>query len=423
VREIISCDKKKSVRFQDAEMLSGSTATSAPQRFNDSEHKLHNGKTRILKLLCHMKASKALETEPNKIYMAADQQLTELKEEEDGLRLRVKHLENCLETTNNEVEFVIKALMDQLHDVMQELEDEQNNRAKLETELKLTQERMTKMKEKGAERIWTELEATKLLLKAAENQRNIFEEKVKFMETVNKAAKEDIANLQETCDKYAVEMSRKDEQLKQMQEEVKELTGSLSRTQEENVLLRENVQEYEEWITTHENNCSENAHMEQQDSELPQQVLDLQASLSQVIYENEQLQEALNQKQLDIVEKDNQLCMQSKFAKAHNDLIVMQRATQNQQNKQIIALQSALDEQHELAAEVQEKTAAEVVKLQTLYRRILEKKHMKLNYLKEALKKMLLKQDTFREQQKLYEAYIAELECALQEKENPSYVM
>jgi chromosome segregation ATPase len=387
-------------------MLSGSTAAAALQRFNDTDHKLHKDKAEILKLLCQTEASEELGTQ-QKISIAADK-LTELKEERDDLRLRVTHLENCLKTANNEADSVINDLSDKLCDAMQKLEDERNLRVKLESELKLTQQRMMEVKENGT---------------AAEDHKSVFEKKAKFMETVNRKAKQKIVSLQETCDKYVDEMSIKDEQLKQMQKQVKELTYSLSRIQEENILLGENVKKYEEWITTHENNCSENTHMEQQDFKLQQQVLDLQASLTQVIYENEQLQDALNQKQLDIEEKDNQLCMQIKFTKARSDLIVLQRATQNQQHKQIIALQSALDEQDELAAEVKEKTPAEVVKLQTLYRRILETKQKKLNYLKETLKKMLVKQDTFQEQQEQYEAYIAELECALQEKENPSYTM
>ncbi|XP_069679169.1 putative leucine-rich repeat-containing protein DDB_G0290503 [Periplaneta americana] len=426
----------------------------ARQKLRDMEQKLSSDEGKVTQLQSQMKVLegqlKIRETafenktkELTKINKIANDQVTKLEKQRESLELRVLDLKKSLTTKEEEAVAAITGLQNKINEVTQRLEEEHNLKLQLESELSISEQRMLEVEEKGRQlaemaektktivvsgeeskhserevELWNELQSTKVLLKSAQDQINALkEEKDKFLETINKASEDDENNLKEICTKYGAELVQKDDKIKQLQDRIIELLDTVAKCQEQNVLLDKQMKDYQERIEAQSGNSSINVQTQVQLSQLQQQVLDLEVTVSEAVHQNEQLEQALTQKQLEVEQRDRLMREQSKVLKVRDELIGLLKGKEQRQDEHINSLQSDLDEREKKADKVNKEIATKAEELQELYS-TLENKQIQVMRLEKLVKQMEEQQERAQAQRTRHEARIAQLEHALMEKRN-----
>ncbi|KAJ9590169.1 hypothetical protein L9F63_016708 [Diploptera punctata] len=420
------------------------------QKLRDMEQKLSTDEIRIVQLLSQMKVLEGqLKTkeatfdhkakELQKVNKTTGEQMAKLEKQRNIHEARINELKKELSCKETEALAVIEDLQNKLKDAQQKSEEADKLRITAESELETTKARMLEIEEKGkqltemaekttsiivtgdeskrSERevdLWTELNSTRELLESAEKQiKQLNQEKNEFMEIVKQAAQEDDGNIRNICTMYHTKVIEKDAQIKELQNQVAELSASVSSSQEQNSSLETKLKDLQDiFIAQKEDNTSVGNQLEI--SELQTKVADLQVTMSQMLKEKEQLENTLIQKQLEVEQRDRIMRGQSNVLRVRDELIALLKEREQRQDEEISSLQTSLELRETSAQKVTEEMMEKFGAMQELCS-TLENKQILINRLEKHVQKLEEQNDKGEARRIRYEARITQLEQALQE--------
>ncbi|XP_011873810.1 PREDICTED: spindle pole body component 110-like [Vollenhovia emeryi] len=227
-------------------------------------------------------------------------------------------------------------------------------------------------------------------------------EKQEIVAVMHQAASHD--NEDETKDRLAAELVAKTNDLQNLMLEHARLQKIARFAQERNDVLENQLSEIQHRLQARSKENGKGLDT----TELQQQISDLRNSLAETIQQNQELETALTQKQLEVEQRDRVMREQSKFLKVRDELLSLLKGKQaNAANPN----ENYEEDIHEINKQIASKTEA----IQELYT-TLEGKQMQVMRLEKLVKLLEDQQDRAQAQRTRLEHRIAQLEVSLREK-------
>ncbi|XP_047989053.1 myosin-11-like isoform X2 [Leguminivora glycinivorella] len=251
-----------------------------------------------------------------------------------------------------------------------------------------------------------ELQATKESLRLVEEEVIVFkQEKVRFLETLAKIAEsDDKVGMQQ---KLAAELLSKEEIIGKLQVQMRELTKN-------DKLLSQKVVQYEQYVKVLQTNRSGVTNLEESNENFQKEILDLRMKLLEEVHRNEELTEALAKKDQQLEQQDKTSRAQARVIKVREELINLLKNKENEQTRELLALQQDLENRMKIVDEVNKQIAAKAVEIQELFA-TLESKQQQIHRLEKIVLMLEEQQRRSQAQRTRHEEKIAALEHELAE--------
>nr|CAD7448309.1 unnamed protein product [Timema bartmani] len=348
----------------------------------------------------------------------------------------VEELGNSLREKKEKAKKIIDELNAKLHKTDGRLTEEETSRKKLVQDLERAAQTIANIEKKRLElerivkhnslseevkasmrevELMKDLQTTKEKLTSAEEvivSLTQDSEKLKEMIIKSEEQNQTLANYKDLEQKLKEEMAQKDEQIATMQTEMHELKNIISLSEEHSAMLENQVKELKEEASRND--------PQKKLSELQQQVNEMVTALNEMMTRNEELEEQMNLNTCEIEQRDRVMHEQSKVLKVRDELILLLKAKEQQQDQAISNLQATLDERDKNMEKVNQEIAIKSAELHDLYS-TLESKQVQVARLEKLVQQHEEQHDRSQKQRTRHEARIAELEETLQELRAPRY--
>nr|CAD7411590.1 unnamed protein product [Timema poppensis] len=374
--------------------------------------------------------------EMQKISKHTSDTVSRLEKEKIQLQLKVEELGNSLREKKEKAKKIIDELNAKLHKTDGRLTEEETSRKKLVQDLERAAQTIANIEKKRLElehtvkhnslseevkasmrevELMTDLRTTKDKLTSAEEViASLTQDSEKLKEMIIKSEEQNqmLANYKDLEQKLKEEMAQKDEQIATLQIEMHELKNIISLSEEHSAMLENQVKELQEEVSQND--------AQQKLSKLQQQVSEMESALNQVMTRNEELEAEMNLNTCEIEQRDRVMHEQNQVLKVRDELILLLKVKEQQQDKAISSLQATLEERDKNMEKVNKEIAIKSAELQELYS-TLESKQVQVARLEKLVQQHEEQHDRSQKQRTRHEARIAELEETLQELRAPRY--
>ncbi|XP_039745936.1 myosin heavy chain, muscle-like isoform X3 [Pararge aegeria] len=344
----------------------------------------------------------ALQAEVNELKEQIQTMTTQHKAEVEDLDSKLKELMTALQEQKN----VALCVTEQKQEIEMALAESQNVIEELKTQVTKLENSQPNpdLPTQREMDLWAELHATKEILRNTEDEVVATKkEKVRFLETLSKIT--DSENKGGMQQKLACELINKEEIVAKMQTQIRELTKNIK-------LNEKKVFQYEQYVRDlHSHNRSVSNCQEASNGisfqDLEQEILSLRMNLLDAVHRNEDLSEALSQKEQMLEQQDK-----TSRAQVREELINMLKNKETEQSRELSSLQQDLEHRMKIVDEVNKQIAAKADEIQELFS-TLENKQQQIHRLEKIVLALEEQQRRAQAQRMRHEEKIAALEHEL----------